>query len=121
MIRIAEVFNQSKHSKTRLLSTNTPVLAHSSIPPSPYEIIPPGVSTHPPMDVLAALLILLLNALLQEVDAKLKAEVLLLQVVEMLRQGTVAVRHGRSGWGILKPLSPAKRQQIARRWQPKAN
>ena len=43
--------------------------------------------------MVAAVLELLLDPLLQEVDAELEAEVLLLQVIEMLRQSTVTVRH----------------------------
>lgn len=51
--------------------------------------------THRAVDIFAALLILLLYPLLQEVDAKLEAEVLLLQVIQVLRQSTVTVRHDR--------------------------
>lgn len=51
--------------------------------------------THRSKDIFAALLVLLLNSLLQEVDAQLEAEVLLLQVVQVLRQSAVAVRHDR--------------------------
>ena len=50
--------------------------------------------THPLEHIPAALLILLLDPLLQEVDSELEAEVLLLQVVEVLGQSTVPVRHG---------------------------
>lgn len=49
--------------------------------------------THRAVHVFAALLILLLYPLLQEVDAELEAEVLLLQVIQVLRQSTVTVRH----------------------------
>lgn len=52
------------------------------------------------MDVVAALLKLLLDLLLQEVDPQLQAEVLLLQVVQVLRDSAVTrettVRH--DGW-----------------------
>lgn len=54
--------------------------------------------THSFVHVIAALLKLLLNLLLQEVDPKLQAEVLLLQVVQVLRDGAATretrVRHG---------------------------
>lgn len=43
------------------------------------------VDTHPAVDILAAAVLkLLLETFLQEVDAKLEAEVLLLQVIEVL-------------------------------------
>lgn len=54
-----------------------------------------GFTTHRTVDILTALLVLLLNPLLQEVDAELEAEVLLLQVIQVLRQSTVTVRHDR--------------------------
>lgn len=41
-------------------------------------------STHRAVDIFTALLILLLYPLLQEVDAQLEAEVLLLQVIQVL-------------------------------------
>lgn len=54
--------------------------------------------THPLVHVIAALLKLLLDLLLQEVDPELQAEVLLLQVVQVLRDGATTketrVRHG---------------------------
>lgn len=43
--------------------------------------------------MVAAVLILLLDPFLQEVNAELETEVLLLQVIEVLRQSTVTVRH----------------------------
>lgn len=53
--------------------------------------------THPLVHVIAALLKLLLDLLLQEVDPELQAEVLLLQVVQVLRDSAVttetSVRH----------------------------
>lgn len=52
-------------------------------------------ATHRAVHVFAALLILLLYPLLQEVDTELEAEVLLLQVIQVLRQSTVTVRHDR--------------------------
>lgn len=55
----------------------------------------PGFTTHRTVDIFTALLVLLLNPLLQEVDAELEAEVLLLQVIQVLRQSTVTVRHDR--------------------------
>lgn len=54
-----------------------------------------GFTTHRTIDIFTALLVLLLNPLLQEVDAELEAEVLLLQVIQVLRQSTVTVRHDR--------------------------
>lgn len=64
----------------------------TQVPPHfPHESSP----THRAVDVFAALLILLLYPLLQEVDAELEAEVLLLQVIQVLRQSTVTVRHDR--------------------------
>ena len=50
--------------------------------------------THRAVDIFTALLVLLLDPLLQEVDAELEAEVLLLQVVQVLGQSTIPVRHG---------------------------
>lgn len=53
--------------------------------------------THPPVHIIAALLKLLLDLLLQEVDPELQAEVLLLQVVQVLRDSAIttetSVRH----------------------------
>lgn len=43
--------------------------------------------------MITGVLVLLQDPLLQEVDAELEAEVLLLQVIEVLRQSTVTVRH----------------------------
>lgn len=67
-------------------------------------------STHPLVDVLPAGLILLLHALLQEVDAQLEAEVLLLQVIEVLGQSAISIRHGGQPMGRstcpAAPLSP---------------
>lgn len=67
-------------------------------------------STHPLVDVLPAGLILLLHALLQEVDAQLEAEVLLLQVIEVLGQSAISIRHGGQPMGSstcpVAPLSP---------------
>lgn len=58
---------------------NTPISLHAC-----------GASpTYPPVDVVAALLKLLLDLLLQEVDPQLQAEVLLLQVVQVLRDGAI--------------------------------
>lgn len=47
--------------------------------------------THPPVHVITALLKLLLDLLLQEVDPELQAEVLLLQVVQVLRDSATTV------------------------------
>lgn len=60
------------------------------------------------MDILtAAVLKFLLKTLLKEVDAKLEAEVLLLQVIEVLWNSTVAVKHDRFRHvGVLRPLIP---------------
>lgn len=49
--------------------------------------------THCAVDMVAAVLILLLDPFLQEVNAELETEVLLLQVIEVLRKSTVTVRH----------------------------
>lgn len=43
--------------------------------------------------MITGVLVLLQDPLLQEVDAELEAEVLLLQVIEVLRKSTVTVRH----------------------------
>lgn len=58
--------------------------------------------THPSVDIVLGGFILLLHALLQEIDAQLEAEVLLLQVIEVLGQSTVSIRHGwgSMGWGL---------------------
>ena len=77
-------------------------------PAAPAERWPP--STHPLVDVVPAGLILLLHALLQEVDAQLEAEVLLLQVIEVLGQSAISIRHGGQPMGRstcpAAPLSP---------------
>lgn len=62
---------------------------------------------HPLVDVLPAGLILLLHTLLQEVDAQLEAEVLLLQVIEVLRQSAISIRHGGHPWGGACPVPPS--------------
>lgn len=70
-----------------------------------HPLLPPG-SAHLPVDILAgAVLKLLLDPLLQEVDAQLQAEVLLFQVIEVLRNGAIAVRHHHfpSVWGSQTP------------------
>lgn len=70
---------------------------------------PPGVQvprTHPLVDVLLAGLILLLHALLQEVDAQLEAEVLLLQVIEVLGKSAISIRHGGQPMGRSLPNRP---------------
>lgn len=66
------------------------------------------VVTHPPVNVIAARLKLLLDLLLQEVDPELQAEVLFLQVIQVLRHSAVTtetkVRHdGKVSRGGLKP------------------
>lgn len=62
--------------------------------------------THPLVDVLPADFILLLHALLQEVDAQLEAEVLLLQVIEVLGQSAISIRHGGRPMGRSMPDRP---------------
>jgi len=66
------------------------------LPPPLARII--RLLTHPLVHAIGALLKLLLDLLLQEVDPELQAEVLLLQVVEVLRDGATTgetgVRHG---------------------------
>lgn len=69
-------------------STHNPVQhGQSAVHPFP--------NTHSTVYIFTALLVLLLYSLLQEVDAELEAEVLLLQVIQVLRQSTVTVRHDR--------------------------
>lgn len=72
-------------------------------PPRPA----PAACTHPLVDVLPAGLILLLHTLLQEVDAQLEAEVLLLQVIEVLGQSAISIRHGGHPWGGACPVTPS--------------
>lgn len=67
----------------------------SSLTQVPIHFLRESSPTHRAVDIFAALLILLLYPLLQEVDAELEAEVLLLQVIQVLRQSTVTVRHDR--------------------------
>lgn len=69
--------------------------ARASLSAKQAQATPDGCLTHRAVHVFAALLILLLYPLLQEVDAQLEAEVLLLQVIQVLRQSTVTVRHDR--------------------------
>lgn len=52
-------------------------------------------ASHRSVDLIAAVLKLLLDPLLEEVDAQLEAEVLLLQIIEVLRESSVSVRHVR--------------------------
>lgn len=65
-----------------------------------------GPCTHPLVDVLPAGLILLLHAFLQEIDAQLEAEVLLLQVIEMLGQSAISIRHDGQPMGSSMPSRP---------------
>lgn len=58
---------------------------YNAKPPHVYSLPHSSCPTHCTVDILAALLVLLLNPLLQEVDAELEAEVLLLQVIQVLR------------------------------------
>lgn len=73
--------------------------------------------THPLVDILPADFILLLHALLQEVDAQLEAEVLLLQVIEVLGQSAISIRHGGRPMGRSmpdRPLHPRNTMQPGR-------
>lgn len=73
-----------------------------------------GPRTHPLVDVLPAGLILLLHALLQEVDAQLEAEVLLLQVIEVLGQSAISIRHGGQPMGRSTcPIAPSAQERGA--------
>lgn len=58
-------------------------------------LTPSPTGTHPPVDIVPAVLALLLDALLQKVDAELEAEILLFEVIEVLRERAVPVSHGR--------------------------
>lgn len=69
-------------------------------------LAPRSPRTHPLVHVFAAGLAFLLHALLQEIDAQLEAEVLLLQVIEVLGQSAIPIRHGGRPMGRSMPRHP---------------
>lgn len=111
---------RQRGANSRTAVPPAPVLCPMMPPQHPHQLRSPGpissqkrggirretpighlslTDAHPPVDIVPAALALLLDTLLQKVDAQLEAEILLLEVIEVLGERAVPVSHGRCSMG----------------------